>query len=304
MGANPYARGRKTVVIHADDLGMAHGGNIAFGELVRQGVCSSGSVMAPCPWFPEVAEMAAADPSLDIGVHLTVNSEKRPYRWRPLTRPSSAAGLTDADGYFWADVPSVRRHAHPDAVEAELRAQIDAALAAGIDVTHLDDHMGVVMLPEFVELYARLGRDYGVPILLPADLARFHPMSYAGPAATDRYDRVVGEARARGEPIFDRVMETPWDRTVEAETAYRAMFADIPEGLTYLALHFNAPGDFEAIEPEFAHIRTEEYALFRSGLVERLIAEHDLTVIGMRDIRQALRPKRRVDRRLSPPSAP
>jgi chitin disaccharide deacetylase len=300
MGANPYAAGRKTVVIHADDLGMAHGGNVAFQELVRRGLCSCGSVMVPCPWFPEVAQMAAFDPSLDIGVHLTVNSEKRPYRWRPLTRPSPAAGLADADGYFWADVPSVRRHAHPDAVEAELRAQIDAALAAGIDVTHLDDHMGVVMLPEFVDLYARLGRDYDVPILLPADLARFHPMSYAGPAATDLYDRVVADAKARDEPVFDRVMETTWDRGPDAIAAYRAMFADIPDGLTYLALHFNTPGDFEAIEPEFAHIRTEEYALFRSGLIERLIADHDLTVVGMRDIRQT----RREVRAARYPSAP
>lgn len=289
MAANPYATGRKTVVIHADDLGMAHGGDIAFRELVGQGVCSCGSVMVPCPWFPEVAQMVAADPSLDIGVHLTVNSEKRTYRWRPLTRPSPAAGLTDPDGYFWADVPSVRRCAHPDSVEAELRAQIDAAIAAGIDVTHLDDHMGVVMLPEFVEIYARLGRDYDVPILLPADLAHFHPTSYAGPAATDLFDRVVGEAVERRDPVFDRVIETPWDRGGDAEATYRALFAGIPEGLTYLALHFNTPGDFEAIEPEFAHIRTEEYALFRSGLVERLIAEHDLTIVGMREIRRARR---------------
>ena len=83
--------------------------------------------------------MATADPSLDLGVHLTLNSEKRPLSLAAAHRPPSTAGLTDEAGYFWADVPSLRRNAVPEAVEAELRAQIDAALAAGIDVTHLDD---------------------------------------------------------------------------------------------------------------------------------------------------------------------
>jgi predicted glycoside hydrolase/deacetylase ChbG (UPF0249 family) len=289
MTSNPYATGARTVVIHEDDIGMSHGATVAFRELTARGVCSAGSVMAPCPWFPEVLEMAAADSTLDLGVHLTLNSEKTPYRWRPLTNPPRSAGLTDEQGYFWLDVPSVRRNAAPEAVEAELRAQIDAALAGGIDVTHLDDHMGVVMMPEFVDIYDRLGRDYDVPILLPKDLQGFTPMTYAGPARTGRYDAVVQKARALGEPVFDAVIETPWNRTGDAASAYRAMFASIPEGLSYLALHFNAPGEFEAIEPALAHIRTEEYAFFRTGEIEALIAEHQLEVIGMRQIRNQLR---------------
>lgn len=282
------------MVIHEDDIGMSAGSIVAFRELTAMGACSCGSVMAPCPWFPAVLEMAAADPGLDLGVHLTLNSEKAPYRWRPLTNPPRSAGLTDEMGYFWADVPSVRKHAAPEAVEAELRAQIDAAIAGGIDVTHLDDHMGVVMAPEFVDIYARLGRDYDLPILLVDSLEDFHPMSYAGPTATARYDAAVADAHRRGEPVFDRVIETPWDRVSDAETAYRAMFAAVPEGLTYLALHFNAPGDFEAIEPGLAHIRTEEYGFFRSGQIAALVAEHEIEVIGMRQIRERLRAHRRA----------
>src|SRR5690242_14373255 len=92
---------RRLVVIHEDDVGMTHGANVAFSELSALGTCSAGSVMVPCPWFPEAVEMAAANGALDFGVHLTLNSEKRPYRWRPLTGGSRAAGLTDELGYFW-----------------------------------------------------------------------------------------------------------------------------------------------------------------------------------------------------------
>ena len=293
MNSIRYAEGRRVIVIHEDDVGMTHGANTAFSELSAMGACSAGSVMAPCPWFPEAVGMAAANPTLDLGVHLTLNSEKKPYRWRPLTSPPSSAGLTDKDGYFWADVPSVRKNAAPEAVEAELRAQIDAVVATGIDVTHLDAHMGAVMMPEFVEIYYRLGKDYNLPILLVKDLRRFNPMSYAGAALTEAYDSVVVRARAAGEPIFDLVVESPWGRRTDAETAYRRMFAEIQDGLTYLSLHFNKPGDFEAIEPDHAHIRTEEYAVFKSGLVAELVAAHGVEVIGMRQIRDRLRAARR-----------
>jgi predicted glycoside hydrolase/deacetylase ChbG (UPF0249 family) len=293
MNSTRYAEGRRVIVIHEDDVGMSHGANTAFSELSAMGACSAGSVMAPCPWFPEAIGMAAANPALDLGVHLTLNSEKKPYRWRPLTSPPRSAGLTDKDGYFWADVPSVRKNAAPEAVEAELRAQIDAVVATGIDVTHLDAHMGAVMMPEFVEIYYRLGKDYNLPILLVKDLRRFNPMSYAGAARTETYDSVVARARAAGEPIFDLVVESPWGRRTDAETAYRRMFAEIQDGLTYLSLHFNKQGDFEAIEPDHAHIRTEEYAVFKSGLVAELVAAHGVDVIGMRQIRDRLRAARR-----------
>jgi hypothetical protein len=279
---------RKRVVIHEDDVGMTHGANAAFVELSALGSCSSGSVMVPCPWFPETAELAAANPALDLGVHLTLTSEQRPYRWRPLTAPPASAGLTDEAGYFWPDVPSARKAA-PEAVEAELRAQLDTALAAGIDVTHLDAHMGTAQMPEFTGIYRRLGREHGLPAMLVKSLDGYNPASYAGPLEPSLYDAEVAAARAEGQPVFDAVLETPWARQTDAETAYRALFAAIPEGLVFLSMHFNKPGDFEVVNPEAAHIRTEEYALFRTRRIAEWVAEFGLEVIGMRGLRDAFR---------------
>lgn len=282
-------RARRCVVIHEDDVGMTHGANTAFAELFALGTCSSGSVMVPCPWFPEAAEMANANRALDLGVHLTLTSEKRPYRWRPLTSPEKSAGLTDDLGYFWPDVPSVRRHAAPEAVEAELRAQIETALKAGIDATHLDAHMGTALCPEFVEIYLRLGIDYRLPILLVRDYNTFNPRSYSGPMSNERYEAVLAQASSKNFPVFEIVYETPWQRTTDANTAYRDMFSKIPEGLTFLSLHFNAPGDFEVVEPDYAHIRTDEYALFKTPLIAEWARDNGLEIIGMRGIRERLR---------------
>jgi predicted glycoside hydrolase/deacetylase ChbG (UPF0249 family) len=289
MNAPPEA-GRKQVVIHEDDVGMTHGSNVAFAELSALGTCTSGSVMVPCPWFPEAAATAAGDGALDLGVHLTLTSEKKPYRWRPVTAPPASAGLTDAQGYFFPDVPSARKAA-PEAVEAELRAQIGIALAAGIDITHFDAHMGTALTPEFVEIYCRLGREYRVPVVLVKDLGRYNPATYAGPLDPKRYGDAVAAAQAKGEPVFDLVAETPWGRKTDAETAYRALFAEIPDGMTFLSMHFNAPGDFEAVEPEAAHIRSEEYALFRTGRIAEWVKEHGIALIGMRTLRDHLYPR-------------
>lgn len=280
--------GKKRVVIHEDDVGMSHGANTAFVELSALGTCSSGSVMVPCPWFPEAAAIAVANPALDLGVHLTLTSEQAPYRWRPITAPPPSAGMTDALGYFWPDVPSARKAA-PEAVEVELRAQIDYALAAGIDVTHLDCHMGTAQMPEFTAILRRLGRDYRLPVLLVKDLTRYNPASYAGPLDTAPYDAEIAKARDAGEPIFEIVFETPWGRTTDADTAYREIFAEIGPGLTFLSMHFNAPGDFETINPKDAWVRTEEYALFSTPRIGEWIEEFGIELIGMRALRDELR---------------
>ena len=99
-----YEKFEGQIVLHQDDVVMCHGANVAFSELSALGSITSGSVMVPCPWFREAAEMAAANKSLDLGVHLTLTAEKEFYRWRPLTSAGKSSGLIDDDGYMWRDV--------------------------------------------------------------------------------------------------------------------------------------------------------------------------------------------------------
>jgi hypothetical protein len=84
----------RAVILHVDDLAMCHGGNRAYLELARAGYVTCGSVMVPCPWFREIAESAAADPNLDVGIHLTLTSEWAQYRWRPISTRTVTSGAT------------------------------------------------------------------------------------------------------------------------------------------------------------------------------------------------------------------
>lgn len=270
------------VVVHEDDVGMNHGANAAFAELFELGICTAGSVMVPCPWFLEVAEMQAKNPRLDIGVHLVLTSEFRTYRWRPLTGASQASGLVDGDGYFWRTARETRAHAHRDAVEAELRAQVEAAKAAGIDITHVDAHMFTALCPAYVDIYTQLGREGRVPVLLVRQDAAYGSME-KGPEV----DAAIAVADAGGLPVFDRVLETPWERGVSIKADYDALFDRIGPGLNYMALHFNQPGEIAWIEPDPKDIRTEEYAHFKSRRLRERLSRYEL--IGMRGLRDDLR---------------
>ena len=283
------APGITRLVVHADDVGMNHGANRAFVELSRSGTVTAGSVMVPCPWFSEIAEAAAADAGLDCGVHLTLNSEMTHYRWGPITRPGAASGLLDEHGYMWPTVADVRRHAHPEAVEAEWRAQIDRALAAGIDVTHLDAHMGSALAPEWCERYVAVGIDYGVPVLITAALRDYGPCNHLAGADEAPYARAAAAAAEAGMPVFDRVLETDFSRAPDEPADYRAMLGGLDAGLVYCAFHPNAPGgaEIEAIEPEQFHVRTDEYDLFRTARWSDWLRSRPYSLTTMRELRDA-----------------
>jgi hypothetical protein len=284
------------MVIHADDVGMCHGANAAFVELSRLGVISAGSVMVPCPWFLEIAAIAAADPTLDVGVHLTLNSEQQWYRWAPVSRPSPSAGLTDADGYSWRSVADVRANAHPDAVEMEWRAQIEQALAAGIDVTHLDAHMGSSLAPEWCDRYVELGVEYDVPVLITETLGGYGPNNHLADVTEEVFAPFVDQARAAGMPVFGRVLETDFSRPRGAPHDYRSMLSSATEELVYCAFHpcRPGPGEIEVIEPDAHHVRVDEYGFFATDEWRTWLDESPIDVIGMRILRDDWRNTRRT----------
>ena len=287
-----YEKFEGRIVLHQDDVGMCHGANVAFSELSDLGSITSGSVMVPCPWFREAAEMAAANKKLDLGVHLTLTAEKEFYRWRPLTSASKSSGLVDSDGYMWRDVSSVRRNANVDAVALELRAQIDFALASGFDVTHLDAHMGVTLAPEFCAIYISLGVEYKLPVLLTKKLSQYGPNNHVVGVSDDQFAEFVVFAAEKSMPIFDRVLETDFNRkatTQLGDYAYQTMFTQNLTGLTFAALHPNAPGEVEVIEPDQFHVRTREYEIFSSNNYLSWLAKKEIKPIGMRELRDEMR---------------
>lgn len=197
----------RLVILNADDLGLCHASNTGTYDALRQGLCTSATLMVPCPW----ARAAVADHrGEDIGVHLTLNSEFDAYRWGPLTH---APSLLDGDGGFPRTVADLWDHADLDEVRRECRAQIERAILWGFDVSHLDSHMGALQLrPEFFDVYLDLAVEFELPIRLSgASTERAIGFPFRrlaadeGIVAPDHFVYVggVGSRRSIEEAVFD-----------------------------------------------------------------------------------------------------
>jgi hypothetical protein len=158
-----YSADSKLVIISCDDLGSSHAANVGVYAALREGAATCASIMIPAPWAHHAAEMYEGD---DIGVHLTLNSEHPLYRWGPITQ---APSLLSGGGGFPSTIDDLWEHADSDEVRRECRAQIERAMAWGIDVTHLAPHLSSMTLrPEFFDIYLDLAVEFRLPIRLPS----------------------------------------------------------------------------------------------------------------------------------------
>jgi len=174
-----FARDAKLLIINADDSGLCHSANMATLRALEMGAVSTTTAMPPCPWFAEMAGIAAANPELDVGLHLTVNCEWRRYRWAPVAGAGAVPSLVGPDGFFWPSEEDTVAHGTVEDVRTEMRAQIERALVLGMKPTHLDNHMGPLHYRlDFFEAMVELGHEYGLPVRTPFyhEVAAAHDM--------------------------------------------------------------------------------------------------------------------------------
>ena len=162
-----FPKGKKVIILHVDDAGMSYDSNIGTQKSFG-GVANSTSVMMPCGWVGHFFDLYKKNPTWDVGVHLTLTSEWNNYRWSPLAGRSVVPGLLDEQGAFWHSVDQVTKHAKPEEVEAECRAQIARFRQFGVEPTHIDSHMGTLFQPKYIQTYTKVGISEKIPVMFPA----------------------------------------------------------------------------------------------------------------------------------------
>lgn len=153
----------KTLLIRCDDIGMSHSINMAIDTLAKTGIPLSASVMFACPWYQEGVEILKKYPHIAVGIHLTLNSEWKEYRWGPVAGKSLVPSLVDKNGYFFPSRKLLfENNPKIEEFEIELRAQIERALQSGIQISYMDFHMGAaVTTKELRQLVEKLAAEYG-----------------------------------------------------------------------------------------------------------------------------------------------
>jgi chitin disaccharide deacetylase len=270
-----YPANSRLLVLHADDLGMTHSMNKAGIEALNNKWITSASILVPCPWFPEFAAAARQHPEWDIGIHLALTSEWDPERWRPLSVPSTGSSLTDKDGYFPHTGDEVYKQAIVSDIDRELRAQIDTALAAKIQLTHLDAHMFVAgrAAPDD---YAKIGREYHLPVLSDHDSLQIK----TDPSFV-LIDKIVG--------LQATVPDGQW------LNAYENILRPLPPGSYLLLLHLAYDDDEMSAATAGhtdwgAHWRQNDFNLVKDPAFQKFLRDQHFILVSWRDLAKALPP--------------
>ena len=268
----------KLLIVNGDDAGMCHAANLATIESLEKGQMRTATIMVTCPWFPEIAAYAKAHPEKDFGIHLCHTSEWSKYRWGPVAPREQVPGLVDSSGYLWPEIPEVYAHATPEEALIEGRAQIKRALAAGVDVTHLDSHMGTMQYqPDYMKSYLKLAVEFDLPVRMASQetLTRMgHP-------------EIRGQFAARGivSPdyfVFDELK----NEGKGVKSFWLEVVNNLKPGVTELYIHAGLPNDeLKAITGSWS-TRAQEYETFTHGAeMKQLVADQKIILIGYRPLR-------------------
>jgi len=236
-----------------------------------------------------VVQMCRENPEIDMGVHATLNAEWESYRWGPVSTRDQSSGLMDADGYFHQWHPAVYQNARPEAVAAEANAQIDKALAAGIDVTHVDSHMGTIMNPLFIQSYIQAASSRLLPNLLPRLGAQ--GLNLLGPGGPEKIGPLLQQMEEMGVPMVDATFIMPLEHGDDRIGVAKKLFDEVPAGITHFILHPSIDtAELRAIAPDWP-ARVADYNAFMSDELKAYIESEDIKLIGYRQIREAMRGK-------------
>jgi predicted glycoside hydrolase/deacetylase ChbG (UPF0249 family) len=272
-----YPRDAKLLIVHVDDLGMAHSVNSAAIKAFESGLVSSGSIMVPCPWFPEIAAYARSHPQADLGLHLTLTSEWTRYRWGPVLSKDRVVSLLDQWGYLYSTETLAAAHIKTEEAEAEIRAQIERARSFGIQPTHLDSHMGTLFQNRTLfEMLLRVARDNHLPVLIPKE----------------RLERVQNFSALLhpGDVLIDRLVEIGPDVPPEGWAKfYTEKVRNLQPGVTQIVVHL-AYDDEEMRGATFDHPdwgagwRQRDLQFFTSDDFRRLLQDNNIKLITWREI--------------------
>jgi len=284
-----FSNSDKVVIIHTDDIGMCHASVQAFRDLWEFGTITSGAVMVPCPWFPATAEMCRANPEMDMGVHSTLNAEWENYRWGPVSTRDQLSGLMDEKGYFHQWNEAVYQNAKPEAVEIEINLQVERALAAGIDVSHIDSHMGSIMNPLFIQTYIKSAASRLLPNMLPRASATGMEMMGISAKELQIYAPIMQHLESQGIPMLDGLFAMPLEHADDHIGVAKKILSELPVGISHFILHpsIDSP-ELRAICPDW-QARTANFNAFMSYELKHFIKNSGIKLIGYRQIRSTMR---------------
>ena len=273
-----YPADSKLLIIHADDLAIAHSEDAASFDALEKNAVTSASIIVPGPWLTEVAAYAKAHPDADLGLHLALTSEWKTYRWGAVESKDKVTSLFDSSGYLWPETLPALQNAKAEEVEREIRAQVERAMALGIHPTHLDSHMGVLFSsPELFTIYVKVAHEYKLPFL-----------AVRVPNAPPQLFSVLSEK----DVILDSVViASPAVHANEWRDFYINAVKNLKPGLTEIIVHLgHDDAELQAVtvdHPDYGSAwRQRDYDALTSAEFKKALTDNHVILVKWKDLKK------------------
>jgi len=273
-----YPADSKLLIVHADDLAIAHSEDAASFDALEKNAVTSASIIVPGPWLTEVATYAKAHPDTDLGLHLALTSEWKTYRWGSVESKDKVPSLFDPSGYLWPETLPALQNIRPEDVEREIRAQVERALALGIHPTHLDSHMGVLFSsPELFAAYVKLAHEYKLPFL-----------AVRIPNAPPQLFSVLSEK----DVVLDAVViANPTVHANEWRDFYVNAIKNLKPGLTEIIVHLgHDDAELQAVtvdHPDYGSAwRQRDFDVITSPEFKKALEENHIILVKWKDLKK------------------
>ncbi len=275
-----YPADSKLLILHADDLAVAHSEDAASFDALDKHAVTSASIMVPCPWLTEVADYAKAHPDADLGLHLTLTSEWKTYRWGPVESKDKVPSLLDPSGYLWPDTPQSVGALKADEAEREIRAQIERAIAMGIHPTHVDSHMGTLFSrPDLFAVYVKVAHEYKLPFL-----------AFLAPDTPKELSSVLS---SKDVLLNSVVIADPSVQAADWKAFYANAIKNLKPGVTEIIVHLGYDdAELQAVMLDHADYgaawRQRDYDVMTSPEFKKLLEDNHVILIHWSDLKKLL----------------
>jgi len=144
----------KYLIVTADDLGLAESINEGLAKACRKGIVNSVSVIPTGKAFDDAVRVVKDLGLKEIGAHLSLTetnpllSSSRFYKNHNRFLKNIFFGKTDLD-----------------AIHRELKAQLELLKKAGVKITHINSHEHIHMMPEILDIFISLAKEFNIPAL-------------------------------------------------------------------------------------------------------------------------------------------
>lgn len=280
-----FPKGKKVLILHADDIGMCEEANIAAKAYLEKNQIQSAAIMVPCPNSTEAINWAVQNPGKDIGLHLTLTSEWKTYRWGPVSDPKDVPGLLDKEGKLWRSVPEVVNNATAEEVEKEIRAQIDKAISMGMKPSHIDTHMGTLYgTAEYVKVFMKVAEEYNIPANA-IDLSNETVAEHFRNAGYPINEEVIQTISKYKLPKLDFFSSVPKGETYkEKKEKFFDLIKELPVGLTEIIFHPSVQTENLKTITNSWQQRVWEAELFSDSTVIKFLSDEDIVFTSWTDI--------------------